>query len=187
MADFVFTLSENTINDRLQLVKAKAQQKQLAPTLQTLIDSANIRNEQKQALLDQLTILQSDKATDNNSLIQKLYKKLDRASFPIYTVNSWTAYYTNFINHGIAMYDNYANRANALMNQALRVNLNVGAPMGNRPAPPVRNPYERDENKIIRPLCPATNRFLNDSPLENDQPITGSTLTTSPPTTSLSW
>ena len=66
------------------------------------------------------------------------------------------------------MYDNYANRANALMNQALRVNLNVGAPMGNRPAPPVRNPYERDENKIIKPLCPASGRFLEDSPLENN-------------------
>ena len=44
--------------------------------------------------------------------------------------------------------------------------------MGNCPAPPVRNHYERDENKIIRPLCPATNRFLNDSPLEYYQPIT---------------
>ena len=81
MADFDFNLSENTINDRLQLVKAQAQTKQLAPILQTLIDSANIRNEQRHALLDQLTILQSDKATDNNSLIRKLYEQLDRASF----------------------------------------------------------------------------------------------------------
>ena len=70
------------------------------------------------------------------------------------------------------MYDSYATRGNALMNQALRNNLNVGAAVGNHPAPPVKNPYERDENKIIRPLCPATDRFLDDSPLENDLPIT---------------
>ena len=69
MADFVFNLSENTINDRLQLVKAQAQQKQLTPILQTLIDNANIRNDQRYALLDQLALLQSDKATDNNSPI----------------------------------------------------------------------------------------------------------------------
>ena len=172
MADFVFNLSENTINDRLQLVKAQAQQKQLTPILQTLIDSANIRNDQRYALLDQLTLLQSDKATDNNSLIRKLYEKLDRAQFPIYTINSWTAYYSNYINHNISVYDNYANRANVLMNQALRNNLNVGAPIGNRPAPPIRYPYERDENRIIKPLCPASGRFLTDSPLENDLPIT---------------
>ena len=72
MADFVFNLSENTITDRLQLVKAQAQQKQLTPILQTLIDSANLRNDQRYALLDQLTVLQSDKTTDNNSLIRKL-------------------------------------------------------------------------------------------------------------------
>ena len=172
MADFVFNLSENTINDRLQLVKAQAQQKQLTPILQTLIDSANVRNDQRYALLDQLTLLQSDKATDNNSLIRKLYEKLDRAQFPIYTINSWTAYYSNYINHNISVYDNYANRANVLMNQALRNNLNVGAPIGNRPGPPLRHPYERDENKIIKPLCPASGRFLEDSPLENDLSIT---------------
>ena len=105
MADFVFNLSENTINDSLQLVKAEAQQKQLMPILQTLIDSANIRNDQRYALLDQLTLLQSDKATDNNSLIRKLYEGLDRARFPIYTINSWTAYYTKYINHNFVIED----------------------------------------------------------------------------------
>ena len=69
------------------------------------------------------------------------------------------------------MYDSYATRGNALMNQALRNNLNVGAAVGIRPSPPVKNPYERDENRIIRPLCPATNRFLDDCPLENDLPV----------------
>ena len=58
------------------------------------------------------------------------------------------------------------------MNQALRNNLNVGAPLGNRPAPPIRQPYERDENKIIKPLCPASGQFLENSPLENDLQIT---------------
>ena len=94
MADFVFNLSENTINDRLQLVKAQAQQKQLMPILQTLIDSATLRNNQRYALLDQLTLLQLDKRTDNNSLIRKLYEALDRARFPIYTINYWIVYYT---------------------------------------------------------------------------------------------
>ena len=72
MADFVFNLSENTIADRLQLVKSQAQQKQLTPILHTLIDSANLRNDQRYALLDQLTLLQSDKTTDNNSLLKKV-------------------------------------------------------------------------------------------------------------------
>ena len=168
MADFVFNLSENTIADRLQLVKTAAQQKQLAPILHTLIDSANLRNDQRHALLDQLTLLQSDKTTDNNSLLKKLIEGLDRARFPLYTVNSWTAYYANYINHTISVYDSYANRANMLMHQALRNNLQVGAPVGTRPAPPIRPPYQKDENKIIRPLCPASGRFLEDSPLESD-------------------
>ena len=60
MADFVFNLSENTMNDRLQLVKAQANQQQLKPIKQTLIDSAPLRNDQRYALLDQLTLLQSD-------------------------------------------------------------------------------------------------------------------------------
>ena len=47
MADFVFNLSENTINDRLQLVKSQAQQKQLTPILQTLIDTAVLRHDQR--------------------------------------------------------------------------------------------------------------------------------------------
>ena len=148
------------------MVKAQAHLKQLTRILQTLIDSAPIRNDQRYALLDQLTLLQSDKATDNNALIRKLYEGLDRAQFPIYTINSWTAYYSNYINHTISVNDNYANRANVLMNQALRNNLNVGAPVGNCPAPPLRYLYERDENKIIKPLCPASGRFLEDSPLE---------------------
>ena len=118
MADFVFNLSENTISDRLQLVKAQAQQKQLTPILQTLIDSANLRNDQRYALLDQLTLLQSDKTTDNNSLIRKLIEGLDRARFPLYTVNSWTAYYSNYINHTISVYDSYANRANMYINES---------------------------------------------------------------------
>ena len=79
MADFVFNLSENTINDRLQLVKSQAQQKQLTPILQTLIDTAALRNDQRHVLLDQLTLLQSNKQTDNNSSICKLYDNLDRA------------------------------------------------------------------------------------------------------------
>ena len=37
MADFVFNLSENMINDQLQLVETQAQQQQLTPILQTLI------------------------------------------------------------------------------------------------------------------------------------------------------
>ena len=172
MADFVFNLSENTIADRLQLVKSQAQQKQLTPILRTLIDSANLRNDQRHALLDQLTLLQSDKTTDNNSLLKKLIEGLDRARFPLYTMNSWTAYYSNYINHTISVYDSYANRANILMNQALRNNLQVGAPVGNRPASPIRQPYKKDENKIIKPLCPASGRFLEDSPLESDLPIT---------------
>ena len=90
-----------------------------------------------------------DKQTDNNFLICKLYEALDRARFPIYTINSWTVYYTNYINHNISMYDSYATRENALMNQALGNNLNVGAAVGIRPSPPVKNPYERDENRII--------------------------------------
>ena len=79
MADFVFNLSENTINDRLQLVKSQAHQQQLTPILQTLIDTAALHNDQRHVLLDQLTLLQSDKQTDNNSLIRKLYEALDRA------------------------------------------------------------------------------------------------------------
>ena len=46
MADFVFNLSENTINDRLQLVKTQAQQQQLTPILQTFIDNAALCNDQ---------------------------------------------------------------------------------------------------------------------------------------------
>ena len=57
------------------------------------------------------------------------------------------------------------------MNQALRNNVHIGAAVGIRPSPPVRDPYERNENKIIRPLCPATNRFLDNNPLENDLPV----------------
>ena len=100
-------------------MKTQAQQQQLTPILQTLIDSAPLRNEKRHALLDQLTLLQSDKQTDNNSLIRKLYEAFDRAKFPIYTINSWTVYYTNYINHNISMYDSYETRGNALMNQAL--------------------------------------------------------------------
>ena len=55
-----------------------------------------------------------------------------------------------------------------MMNQALRNNVHIGATVGIRPSPPVKDPYERNENKIIRPLCPATNQFLDDCPLEND-------------------
>ena len=120
--------------------------------------------------MDQLTILQSDKQTDNNSLIRKLYDNLDQARFPTYTINSWTVYYTNYVNHNISIYDGYARRGNALMNQALRNNVQIGAAVGVRPSPPVRDPY-CNENKIIRPLCPATNRFLDDNPLESDLPV----------------
>ena len=137
MADFVFNLSENTINDRLQLVKSQAQQQQLTPILQTLIDTAALRNDQRHVLLDQLTLLQSDKQTDNNSLIRKLYEALDRAQFPTYTINSWTVYYTNYVNHNISIYDGYARRGNALMNQALRNNVQIRAAVGIRPSPPV--------------------------------------------------
>ena len=52
MADFVFNLSENTINDRLQLLKAQAQQQKLTPILHSWIDSAPLRNEKRYALLD---------------------------------------------------------------------------------------------------------------------------------------
>ena len=120
MAVFVFNLSENTITDRLQLVKTQAQQQQLTPILQTLIEHTALGNDVRHALLDQLTLLQSDKQTDNNSLIRKLYDALDRAQFPVYTTNSWTVYYQNYINHHISMYDGYAQRRNALMNLALR-------------------------------------------------------------------
>ena len=164
MADFVFNLSENTIADRLQLVKTQAQQQQLTPILQTLIEHTALRNDQRHALLDQLTLLQSDKQTDNNSLIRKLYDALDRAQFPVYTTNSWTVYYQNYINHHISIYDSYAQRRTALMNQALRNNLHIGAATDVRPNPPVKEPYERNENKVIRPLCPATKRFLDDCP-----------------------
>ena len=118
--------------------------------------------------------MQSDKQTDNNSLIHKLYEALDRTQFPLYTINSWTVYYQNYINHNISMYDSYAHRRNALQNQALRNNVHIGAAVGIRPSPPVKEPYERVENKIIRPLCPASNRFLDDSPLENDIPVNAS-------------
>ena len=46
MVDFVFNLSENTITNRLQLVKTQAQQQQLTPILQTLIEHTALRNGQ---------------------------------------------------------------------------------------------------------------------------------------------
>ena len=155
-------------------MKTQAQQQQLTPILQTLIEHTALRNNQRHALLDQLTLLQSDKQTDNNSLIRNFYEALDRTRFPLYTINSWTVYYQNYINHNISIYDSYGHRRNALQNQALGNNVHIGAAVGIRPSPPVTEPYERDENKKFPPLCPATNRFLDNSPLENDIPVNAS-------------
>ena len=171
MADFVFNLSENTVADRLQLVRSQAHNQQLTPILQALIENSNLRHNDRNTLLDQVTLLQSDQQTDCNSLILRLYETLDRAQFPTYNTNSWTVYYQNYVNHQVAVFDDYASRRQALMNLALRNQQPFGAHTGVRPNLPVKEPYEITEEKIIWPLCPATNRFLDNNPLENELPV----------------
>ena len=169
MAEFVFNLSENTLTDRLNLVRAQSQNQTLTPILQTLIETANLRGNERHDLLDQVLNLQSDQQSECHTLIQRLYERLDRARFPLYNKNSWTVYYSADVNHQIAVYDDYSQRRNMLMNYALRTNQQLRAPLGPRPVQPVRIPYEYTEDKIILPLCPGSNTFLRDNPLEFDQ------------------
>ena len=83
MAEFVFNLSENTLTERLNLVRAQSQNQTLTPILQTLIETANLRGNERHDLLDQVLnvtswLMEKFLVTEPTSNIILLYHSMDK-------------------------------------------------------------------------------------------------------------